>query len=280
MSAASVRAAGFDKFYTKPEIVDQCLSKLESQFPWTSWDLVVEPSAGNGRFFTKIPHPRKIGLDLKPEHEAILSQDFFTFQPPSDARRILVVGNPPFGKISSLAIQFFQHAANWATVIAFIVPRTFRRISVQNRLPLEFHLLHDEDIPVEPCAFEPPMMAKCCFQIWTRGTESRERTVLPLTHPHWKFLSLGPNDANGQPTPPQGASFALRAYGGKIGEIRTTNLGELRPKSWHWIQATGPADVLCQRFLSLDYSQSLDTARQNSLGKAELVRLYSDAYED
>lgn len=278
MSVEAVRAAGFDKFYTKPEIVDRCLETLLVRYPWTTWDLVVEPSAGNGRFFTKIEHPKKIGLDLAPDLSGLLQQDFLTYTPPV-AERILVLGNPPFGKSSSLAIQFFQHAARWATTIAFIVPRTFRRVSVQNRLSLQFHLLHDEDIPLRPCAFEPPMMAKCCFQIWIRSESPRQKVVLPLTHPQWRFLSLGPKDASGQPTPPLGASFALRAFGGKIGEIRTTGLAELRPKSWHWIQATGDPVQLRQRFEQLEYSQSLETARQNSFGKADLVRLYSEAYD-
>lgn len=277
MSAEAVRAAGFDKFYTKPEIVDRCLQSLLSKYPWTTWDLVIEPSAGNGRFYTKIQHLNKIGLDLVPDLSGLLQQDFLTYTPPAK-ESILVIGNPPFGKNSSLAIRFFQHAARWATTIAFIVPRTFRRTSVQNRLSPHFHLCHDEEIPLSPCAFEPPMMAKCCFQIWTRSTSPRQKVVFPLTHPDWRFLPFGPKDAAGQPTPPTGASFALRAYGGSIGEIRTTGLVELRPKSWHWIQALGDPVQLRQRFEGLDYSQSVETARQNSLGKADLVLLYSVAY--
>ena len=35
--------------------------------------------------------------------------------------------------------------------------------------------------------------------------------------------------------------------------------------------------TLMERFKTLDYTLSLDTARQNSIGRGELVRLYSKA---
>jgi hypothetical protein len=92
-------------------------------------------------------------------------------------------------------------------------------------------------------------------------------------------MSFGPKDENGQPTPPVGADFAIRAYGGKCGEIVTENLDKLRPKSWHWIKSNISIPLLIERFNTLDYSLSLDTARQNSIGRGELVKLYSEEYD-
>lgn len=278
MLARGVREEGLDKFYTIPEVAERCLRRVEEFYPWAVWGLVVEPSAGGGSFFHRIGTEKKIGMDVSPDHGDILPKDFFTFSPERPDERILVVGNPPFGKNSSLAVKFFNHAAIWAEVIAFIVPRTFRRISLQNRLNPFFHLLSDEDIPTEPCAFDPPMMAKCCFQIWERRNTPRERKILSTEHPDWDFLALGPKDENGQPTPPIGADFVIRAYGGRCGEILEMGLETLRPKSWHWIRANLDKSELTARFGQLDYSLSLDTARQNSLGKGELVKLYSERY--
>ena len=276
----SVREAGFDKFYTNPEIVWRCLNSIEKRYKWNEWDLVVEPSAGNGSFLLKIPTPNKIGIDILPEHKDIISQDFFTYTPPSNVKKIIVIGNPPFGKVSSLAIKFFNHASKWANVIAFIVPRTFRRISVQNKLNTYFHLTLDEEIPNEPCAFNPPMMAKCCFQIWEKKQNERPIIKLSTTHEDWEFLKLGFKDEKGQPTPPNGADFAIRAYGGKCGEIVDKKLETLRPKSWHWIKSNIDKNILMERFTSLDYSRSFDTSRQNSIGKGELVQLYVESISD
>ena len=132
---------------------------------------------------------------------------------------------------------------------------------------------------MEPCSFSPPMMAKCCFQIWEKKDTKRSIIELSTTHNDWDFLGFGPKDAKGQPTPPFGADFAMRAYGGKCGEIVDTGLETLRPKSWHWIKSKINKNTLIERFNALDYTLSLDTARQNSMGKGELVRLYSEFKE-
>ena len=296
--------ATIDKFYTIPTISKKCLMRVGERYEWSAWDLVVEPSAGSGSFFKQIPTDKKIGIDISPDHKDVMTMDFLTYEPhPHQAmqqqqqqqqqqhqqqQRVLVVGNPPFGRVSSLAVKFFNHASKWASVIAFIVPRTFRRISLQNKLNANFHLAFDEDIPMEPCSFEPPMMAKCCFQIWEKSETNRRPIVqLSTVHADWDFLGFGPNDAQGQPTPPtrvatefaNANTFALRAYGGKCGQIVDTGLDSLRPKSWHWIKSKIPKQLLIDRFSLLDYSVSLDTARQNSIGRGELVHLYSDAYD-
>ena len=263
-----------DKFYTVPLISEKCIATVGSKYNWKKWSLIVEPSAGNGSFLQKIPGTNKIGLDIAPEHENILKQDFFDYTPPTGT--ILVIGNPPFGRVSSLAIKFFNHAAKWANVIAFIIPKTFRRVSVQNRLDKSFHLVHDDDIPMKPCSFNPPMQVKCCFQIWEKRDVDRTLVELCTTHDDWDFISLGPNDDAGQPTPPIGADFVLLAYGGQCGKIVTKHLNELRPKSWHWIKAHINVDLLIERFEKLDYSMSMNTARQNSLGRGELVLLYTN----
>lgn len=273
-SSKIVREEGLDKFYTIPAIVDKCILSLSRLYNWCDWDLIVEPSAGNGSFLLKIPSIKKIGIDILPEHNDIIKQDFFTYSP-INKTKVLVIGNPPFGRVSSLAIKFFNHASQWADVIAFIIPRTFRRISVQNKLNTFFHLVLDEEIPTSPCSFNPPMMVKCCFQVWLKRHDEREIIKLQTRHNDWEFLSFGKNDDNGQPTAPDGADFAIRAYGGRCGEIKTINLDVLRPKSWHWIKCTIiKKEILIDRLNNLDYRITFNTARQNSLGRGELVSLY------
>ena len=275
----NVREEGLDKFYTIPTIAKQCIDKVGELYDIAKYDLIVEPSAGNGSFLNQIPSNNKIGIDISPEQPNIIKQDFFDYSPPTTTTsNILVLGNPPFGRVSSVAIKFFNHSAKWANVIAFIIPRTFRKISVQNKLDTAFHLVYDEDIPTIPCSFSPTMMVKCCFQVWEKKETKRQIVKLPVTHSDWEFLKFGPLDDKGQPTPPSGADFAMRAYGGKIGEIRTADLNELRPKSWHWFKVKKDKKELIERFAKLDYSNSVNTARQNSMGRGELVSLYSNIF--
>jgi hypothetical protein len=272
----NVREQGLDKFYTLPSISKQCIDYVSEIYDFSNFNLVIEPSAGNGSFLNQIPSEKKIGLDISPEHENIIQQDFFTYSPQNVCDSILVIGNPPFGRVCSTAIKFFNHAANWSNVIAFIIPRTFKKSSVINKLNSHFHLIFCKDLPTNPCCFYPNMMVKCCFQIWEKKNIERPQISLPTKHEHWDFLPLGPLDTLNQPTPPNGADFAIRAYGGKIGEIKNDNLHLLRPKSWHWIKTNIDKNILINIFKKLDYSNSLNTARQNSMGKAELIQLYND----
>ena len=86
----AVREAGLDQFYTIPTIAQKCLDQIESHYQWTDWDLVIEPSAGNGSFLSRIPTDKKLGIDLAPQHPDIIQQDFLTYCPPSDHGKILV----------------------------------------------------------------------------------------------------------------------------------------------------------------------------------------------
>lgn len=269
-----VRKEGFDKFYTNPFIVDNCINILQTKYEWNNWNVIIEPSAGNGVFLHKIPSNNKIGFDILPEHPDIITKDFFEYTNDNKTQNILVIGNPPFGRVSSLAIKFFNHASTFCNVIAFILPRTFRKISVQNKLNKYFHLVYDEEIPINPCGFSPPMMVKCCFQIWEKKSYERNIIILQTIHKDWNFLQFGSIDEHGQPTPPINADFAIRAYGGNCGEIIIENLHTLRPKSWHWIKSNIDKQILVERFSKLDYSNCKNTARQNSIGKGELVELY------
>lgn len=275
----TTRKQGLDKFYTNPDIVDMCLTEFNKHYTFNEFDLIIEPSSGNGNFLLKLPKNKRIGIDIEPDYintKEIIKQDFLTFLP-KECKNILTITNPPFGKVSSLAIKFFNHAAKFSNVIAFIIPKTFRKISIQNKLNLNFHLIKDIDIPSG--SFEPNMSVKCCFQIYIKKDKKRNIISQPVVHKDFEFLQFGPKDVNNQPTPPNTnliTDFAIRAYGGKCGEIKKLGLNELRPKSWHFIRSKIDKDILINKFSKLDYSKSENTARQNSLGKAELVNLYTN----
>jgi hypothetical protein len=87
----------------------------------------------------------------------------------------LTIGNPPFGNNSSKAIGFFNHAARFSQVVAYILPMTFRKESVTNRLDLSFEL-HAE-LELKPNSFiflggDYPI--QCVFQIWVKSNKLRQ----------------------------------------------------------------------------------------------------------
>lgn len=262
-----------DQFYTNDEIALKCYNKVLEHINIDDYDIILEPSAGKGGFYKNFPNNKRLGLDLEPKYNGIIKKDYFDFIPENN-KKYCVIGNPPFGKVSSTAIKFFNKSAEFSDIVAFIIPRTFKRVSVQNKLDLNFHLIYNEDLPLKPCCFEPNMDAKCCFQIWKKMDNKREYIVMKKTHPDFTYLKLGPKDQNNQPTPPDNADFVIKAYGSNCGTIVNTNLENLRPKSWHWIKSNIDIETLKNRFIEVDYSISKDTVRQDSIGQQELIVLY------
>lgn len=266
-----------DQFYTNKDIASNCYNKLKELINLNDFDIHLEPSAGSGSFFNIMNETKKIGIDIEPKEKGILKMDFFEYKPEKN-KKYIVIGNPPFGKVSSLAVKFFNKSAEFANCIAFIIPRTFKRVSIQNKLNLNFELIYNEDLPIKPCCFTPKMIAKCCFQIWIKKETKRKKVIYDKSHNDFNFLKHGPKDSKNQPTPPKNSDFALKAYGGNCGEIIDKNLESLRPKSWHWIKSNIDIEQLKYRFKQLDYSMSEDTVRQNSLGQQELIFLYKSKF--
>jgi len=116
-----------DKFYTHPNIAKKFVDCINKMFPLEQYDMVIEPSAGSGNILQYLPNG-SIGLDLVPEGNGIVQQDFFEYDPQYHPLfnniKIATVGNPPFGSgyMNPLAKGFFNHAATFSDLIAFIIP--------------------------------------------------------------------------------------------------------------------------------------------------------------
>ena len=179
---------GLDKFYTKESAVRRLIGMLNVK----EYDFIVEPSAGDGAFLRQLSDLKVIALDIAPDSPKIVQQDFFEFEvgEKNKESNILTIGNPPFGKNSSLAVKFFNHAAKFSSCIAFVVPRTFRKSSLQNKLDLNFHLQAEYVLPRAsfylPTGedYEVPTVA----QVWVRKDEKREKVNLLTTHEDFGFL--------------------------------------------------------------------------------------------
>jgi hypothetical protein len=266
-----------DQFYTKDEVANKYFQILSSKINLNNFDIILEPSAGKGAFYKILPIDKRVGLDIDPKFKGIQKLNYFDYKPKKN-NKYLVIGNPPFGRVSSLAVKFFNKSAEFADVIAFILPRTFKRVSIQNQLNKYFHLIYNKDLPLVPCCFEPIMSAKCCFQIWQRKIKPRKIKTLDTTHPDFTFIKLGPKNKYNQPTPPDNVDFAIKAFGSNVGEIIDNNLHLLTAKSFHWIKSNIPIENLKNNFKLLNYSISKDTVRQDSIGRKELVYLYKKKF--
>ncbi|HHZ95327.1 MAG TPA: hypothetical protein EYN67_07170 [Flavobacteriales bacterium] len=194
-----MREVRLDKFYTNDNVVRECLALLSLE----DYDVIVEPSAGSGAFYIHLPVDKRVGLDLEPAYDGVTEQDYFKFVEIAQAcqmfpvkdKSYLVVGNPPFGKNSSLARKFFNASALFADTIAFILPRTFRKPSTINQLDEHFHL--SKEIMLDKDSFQLPNGdthdVPCVFQVWERYTRLRPRIPTVTTCKDFKFVDIAKN---------------------------------------------------------------------------------------
>jgi hypothetical protein len=255
-------AAKYDQYYTKVEVARSCVSLLATFIDFDDFDWIIEPSAGDGAFFNLLPITKRIGFDIDPKHPDIVKKNYFDFLP--DLRqKHLVIGNPPFGKNANLAIKFFNKSAEYAHTIAFIVPRTFRKKSVINRLDKKFHLLTEMILPKDSFVYENKAYdVPCAFQIWKR--EATERTEIPIRTSHPDFSFGGKDDAD----------FAIQRVGGRAGLIRDKAvLHKFAVQSHFFIKAN---DVNVLRIMqAIDFNAiKHDTAGNPSVSRSELIELY------
>lgn len=166
-----------DKFYTKPEVAKACIDYLNQIIPISEDDILLEPSAGCGNFLKVLTNYNVVAYDLLPEGENIVQQDFLLLE--SEYKDYITIGNPPFGKRSKLAIQFFNKATTMSKVIGFIIPNTFAKWSVQKRLNPTWKLIGSMDIPENAFTSDgKDFQVNCLFQVWVREDQSGENQRL------------------------------------------------------------------------------------------------------
>lgn len=168
-----------DKYYTKDNVVELCLNYVKKYIEINSDDLIIEPSAGNGSFISgikSITNNFKF-YDLEPDNEEIIKQDYLEYDYVSAREtysKIHIIGNPPFGRQSSLAIKFIKKSCEFCTSVSFILPKSFKKDSLKKAFPLIFHLICEIDLPdkafiVDGLEHNVP----CIFQIWEKKSINR-----------------------------------------------------------------------------------------------------------
>jgi predicted RNA methylase len=173
-----------DKFYTRNIVVLSCVASIVNNISIDpDKDLIIEPSAGNGSFIQAINSLSKKCLfyDLEPDHPEVIKQDFLKIDYTilkksnnSQNKKIHVIGNPPFGRQSSTAIQFIKMCCRFAYSISLILPRSFKKESMRKHFSLNYHLLFEVDVIKNAFTInDAEVDVPCVFQIWQYKTSER-----------------------------------------------------------------------------------------------------------
>lgn len=219
-----------DQIFTRPEVAAEFASWVKDKPFFKDVGRMIEPAAGSRDLSRHFPGIEE--YDLHPQHKGIEQADFLKSDHPHQPDTLLVM-NPPFGKSSSLAIEFFNKAATFADYIALIGPRTFKRHSVQKQLNPVFELVDQYDLP-QGAFYLPAEKSKtgkmrkydvpAVAQIWKRASEHRDVTPPRQTSDLFKTTRN-----------PQEADFAFRKKGRRAGQIIERDFENANPNSFFFI---------------------------------------------
>jgi len=263
-----------DKYYTKDTIVELCLNFIKNYINITNDDLIIEPSAGNGSFITGIKSLSNnfIFYDLEPENKEIIKQDYLLFDYKDLTNKfnnIHIIGNPPFGRQSSLAIKFIKKSCEFCDSISFILPKSFKKDSLKKKFSLNFHLVFENDLPdksflVDGIEHDVP----CIFQIWQKKDTKRlvNKKLEPI---NFKFVEKPENLDNVEESKKPDISF--RRVGVNAGTI-DININEKSIQSHYFIKFTNNKSVNenIERLSNITYDFN-NTVGPRSISKQELI---------
>lgn len=169
------RKTGKEQFYTLPRIADQC-TELMFKYVDKDSDRFLEPAGGEGSFIESllrhgVNENQIISFDIEPKHSLVVERDFLDVTLDEIGDGFVTLTNPPFGRANSLSKKFFNHCSKFSEYIGFLVPKSWRKWSVQNSLNLHFHLVEDVELP-DVCFYSPEGEEykngnlRTVFQIW------------------------------------------------------------------------------------------------------------------
>ena len=255
-----MKSKELDQFYTKRLVAKDCYRKivdfmLDNKIDETFW---LEPSAGSGSFYSLLPENKRLGLDLEPKVEGVLCHDFLSY--PLDRSDYLTIGNPPFGKNSSLAVKFFNKCAKHSNLIAFVLPKTFKKASTLKKLDKFFHLKYEYDLPDFSFEFEgKDYNVPSVFQIWVKSSKARENIAFITTHEDFVF------------TTKDNANYAIQRVGLAAGKVKE-DFEKYAVASHYFIKSSEEVKNI---FKKINWSEvKYNTAGNPSISKTELIALY------
>lgn len=206
------RVSGTEQYYTPRNLADELVKRTLKAIPRATEKSFLEPAGGTGSFIEALNMAgieAVTSVDKYPMHPGVIQADFLEWE--TMDTDLLTISNPPFGRNNALSVPFFNRAAKFSSHIAFLVPRSWRKWSVQNRLDTRFHLVLDVDVAVQ---YEDVLGAKIakrndlrtCFQIWEKRLELRPVIAVP---DNGFIQKSSPNDAD----------LAIRVFGYGCGTV-------------------------------------------------------------
>ena len=208
----NTRITGTEQYYTPAALASELVARTLQHLDNPRSVYFLEPAAGTGSFLRALESAgieAMTAIDKYPKNHRVTQADFLTWSP--HRTDFVTISNPPFGRNNALSVPFFNHAAEFSNYIAFLVPRSWRKWSVQNRLDDRFHLIEDTSVQVQYEDEFGNKIAKnndlrTCFQIWKKQDFPRKKISVP---DNGLIAKSGPEQAD----------IAIRVFGYGCGQV-------------------------------------------------------------
>jgi predicted RNA methylase len=269
VQTTGLKRSTIDKYYTSDKCANECFKLIQKYIKINNNDLCVEPSAGNGSFikYIKLLSKNYKFYDLEPENSEIIKQDYLLFDYKTirnKYKKIHIIGNPPFGRQSSLAIKFIKKSSEYCDSISFILPKSFKKNSLRKHFPLNFHLIYEQDLTCNSFIINNEYYdVPSVFQIWERKNIDRTipEKLLPI---NYLFVKKIDNH-----------DISFRRVGIYAGDIdKDTNNKSIQ--SHYFIKFKIPlTDDLFNKLSKIIYDCKHNTVGPKSISKQELIKEFN-----
>lgn len=283
------KAKALDQFFTTPEVASEICEKLYPILNILGYQnySFLEPSAGGGSFIDAASKSlvKTYAFDIDPKRDDVqyadfLSDDISEHLPNRD--KLVVIGNPPFGKRSKLAIDFINHSFQYSDTVAFILPIQFIKYLTQRRIDHNAKLVHNEKIQDESFTFEgKPYSVRSVFQVWTlkninrdKMPDYRTRHAPPTKHEDFEMYLYNCTPQALHMFDKDWDFAVLRQGWDNMSPIDKSRKHELDTRK-QWMFFKGKDDEVTGRLKSIDYNKlSKRNTSVRGFGKADIVEEY------
>jgi len=250
-----------DKFYTIDYIARVCFQYFLLHVSPHQLDTIIEPSAGNGSFSNLLHQfTNSHAFDIQPEHPSIAEQDFFTLDLSTYQTPIHFIGNPPFGRQSGVAKRFIKKAAEVASSISFILPKSFKKESMNKAFPQNFHKVFEYDIPKNSFTIDSkPHHVECVFQIWIKRDHHREKIII-VTPSFYTYVKKD-----------EDPDISIRRVGVNAGKV-SVSIEEKSSQSHYFLKLK---DITIDKFVDA-YTSHIHFSHNNSVGPKSISKTELD----
>lgn len=286
-------AKQLDQFFTQDGVATDSLDvilKILKQLDYTPADnLFIEPSAGEGAFIRafKKSDLDYLAYDIDVKQPYVAKLDFLQQGIPNslpDKDKVIVIGNPPFGKRARLAIDFINKSFEYSDTVAFILPLQFDKYSAQKRINPFANLVYNQRLNDNSFVYEGKEYAvRCCLQVWTKRDslpDKRLRQPPQINHRDFEMWQYN-NTREAEKFFDKDRykwDFAVPRQGYKDYSIKETDPDNMDRRT-QWIFFRASNNNILHNLMKLDFNKlSHKNTSTPGFGKADVVQAYEEMF--